>query len=65
MSRVHDVSHTLKQMVIKNANQTFEMTDVKIMKQESENFDIEFPSDTAVPKRVKLFFRSTSHHISV
>lgn len=41
------------------------MTDVKIMKQESENFDIEFPSDTAVPKRVKLSFRSTSHYISV
>ena len=37
------------------------MTDVKIMtrERERENFDIEFPSGAAVPKRMKLFW-STS-----
>lgn len=61
-SHVHVVR--LWKKYLKNATKSNvrEMTDVKIMKQESENFDIEFPSDTAVPKRVKLFF---SHHISV
>lgn len=35
-----------------------------IRERESENFDIEFPSNAAVPKRMKLF-RSTSRRISV